>query len=161
MYSFPFVDVLTIDDYNHRWRYISKACKGIYWFCRILLYEVPKWVLITLPWELLKMGKRGMVRLYRSIPPVTEWPRIAADACVSTLRGIQDFMIELGKVIKATPKVVYKGGKYLVKRICRGIKAIPDLVRLGAMKTWDGLKTVASWLQDLISRLFSLFPDLQ
>ena len=161
MYSFPYVDRLRIDDYNHRWRYISKACKGIYWFCRILLYELPKAVFITLPWELLKMGKRRVVRLYRSIPPLKEWPRIASDACMSTLRGIKDFMIELGKVIKATPKVVYRGGKYLAKRIWHGIKAIPDLVTLGAMKTWDGIKTVASWLQDLISKLFSLLPSLQ
>jgi hypothetical protein len=161
MYFFSQVDGLTIDDYNHRWRYISKACKGIYWFCRILLYEVPKWVFITLPWELLKMGKSEMVRLYRSIPPVKEWPRIAADACVSTLRGIKNFMIELGKVIKATPKAVYNGGKYLVKKIWRGIKAIPDLVTTGALKAWNGIKAVATWLQDLISRLISLSSGLQ
>lgn len=150
MYITHEVVYLMIDDYGHRWRYISRACKGIYWFCRILFYEIPNWVLIKLPWELVKWGKCEMVQLYRAIPPIRQWPRIVADACISTLRGIKKFVIELGKVIKATPKAVYHGGKYIVKKAWQGIKAIPDLAATSARKTWNGIKAAAAWLQDLM-----------
>ena len=152
------LDLMT-DDYSHRWRYISRACNGIYWFGRILLYEIPKWLLITFPLEFMQFAKGELVRLYRAIPPVRQWPGIVADACISTLRGIKNFVIGIGKVIKATPRAVYEGGKYIVKKLLQGIAALPGLVSTGAQKTWNGIKKVASWLQDLVLRFTFLSCD--
>lgn len=145
------------DDYNHRWRYIRVAVHGIYGFLKITFYEIPKFLLITLPWETLKATKRGVVRLYKAIPPVKEWPRIIKDAVVAMAKGIKQFLIALGKAIKAAPRVIYEGAKYWAKqgtqlaiKTWRGIKAIPGLVKIGLQKTWSAIKVIASWVNDLL-----------
>lgn len=145
------------DDYNHRWRYIRVAVHGIYGFFKITFYEIPKCLLITLPKEIFKATKRGLVRLYKSIPPIKEWPRIVKDAVVAMARGIKQFLIALGKAIKAAPRVIYEGAKYWAKqgkqlaiKTWRGIKAIPRLVKIGLQKTWSAIRAIASWVKDLL-----------
>jgi len=154
-----------IDDYNHRWRYIRKAVDGIYAFLKITFYEIPKYLLITLPWAILKASKRGIVKLYKAIPPVKEWPRIVKDAIVAMAKGIKQFLIALGKAIKATPRVIYEGAKYWAKqgkqlaiKTWRGIKAIPGLVKIGLRKTWSAIKAIASWVKDLLLKYSPHFP---
>jgi hypothetical protein len=148
----PFNYLLIVDDYNHRWGFIRKASKGIYIFFKVLLFEIPKFLFFEVPWEILKASKRGIVKLYRAIPPLKEWPDIVSRAMVSMAKGIKTFFIELAKGLKATPKVVYKEGKYLVKRTWKGIKAIPRLVKIGAEKTWSGLKLLGTWIKELLMR---------
>ena len=148
-----------LDDYNHRWRIIRVAVHGIYVFLKFTFYEIPKFLLITAPWEILKETKRGIVRMYKAIPPIKEWPRIVKDAVVGMAKGIKKFLIALGRAIKATPKAIYDGGKYLAKqgkklaiKTWRGIKALPGLMKIGLQKTWSGIKAIASWVKDLLLR---------
>ena len=147
-----------LDDYNHRWVFIRKATRGIYIFFKVLLYEIPKFLVITVPWEILKASKRGIVRLYKAIPPVKEWPGIISRAVVSMLRGIKKFLIAVGKGIKAMPKALYQTGKYIAKQTWKGIKAVPHLVATGLRNTWSGLKVIGVWLKDFFLRF--TFPDL-
>src|SRR5271163_4522183 len=146
-----------LDDYNHRWRIIRVAVHGIYVFLKFTFYEIPKFLLITAPWEILKETKRGIVKMYKAIPPITEWPRIVKDAVVGMAKGIKKFLSALGRAIKATPKAIYDGGKYLAKqgkklaiKTWRGIKALPGLMKIGLQKTWSGIKAIASWVKDLL-----------
>ena len=141
-----------IDDYNHRWKYIRIASKGIYAFFKILLYEIPKLFLYEIPWEILKGMKRGVIKLYRSIPPISEWARVISLAIIDFGRGIRSFLTELVKVIKATPKALYRTGKYIVNKAWKGIKAIPLLVKRGCNKIWSALKIIGSWIKDLFFR---------
>src|SRR5271170_6967576 len=146
-----------LDDYNHRWKFIRVSVHGIYVFLKVTFYEIPKFLLITLPWEILKETKRGIVSMYKAIPPIREWPRIVKDAVVSMAKGIKRFLIALGKAIKATPKALYDGGKYLAKegknlaiKTWKGIKALPRLMKIGLQKTWSGIKAIASWVKELL-----------
>jgi len=107
----------------------------------------------------MQFAKGELVRLYRAIPPIRQWPGIIADACISTLQGLKKFVIGVGKVIKATPRAVYEGGRYVVKKFWQGIKALPGLVATGAKKTWNGMKKVAGWLQDIVLRFTFLSCD--
>jgi len=143
------------DDYNHRWTFIRKATKGIYIFFKILLYEIPRFLFIDGAWEIIKATSRGAVRLYDAIPPVKEWPGIISRAIISMVKGIGRFLVALGKGIVATPKVIYKTGKYIVKHTWKGIKAIPRLVKVGAEKAWSGVKIIATWLKDFFLRFHS------
>ena len=154
-----------LDDYNHRWRIIRVAVHGIYVFLKVTFYEIPKFLIITLPWEILKETKRGIVRMYKAIPPIKEWPRIVKDAVVGMAKGIKKFLIALGRAIKATPKAIYNGGKYLAKqgkklaiKTWRGIKALPGLMKIGLQKTWSGIKAIASWVKDLLLKYPPLPP---
>jgi hypothetical protein len=151
------VTCLILDDYNHRWRFIRVALHGIYVFLKVTFYEIPKFLIITLPWEILKETKRGIVRLYKSIPPIRAWPRIVKDAVVAAAKGIKKFLIALGNAIKATPRAIYDGGKYLAKKgknlaikTWKGIKALPGLMKIGLQKTWAAIKAIASWVKDLL-----------
>ena len=146
--------MLILDDYNHRWVFIRKASKGIYIFCKVLFYEIPKFIIITVPWEIFKASKRGIVRLYKAIPPLKEWPGIISRAVVSMLRGIKHFLIAVGKGIKATPRALYETGQYIVKRTWKGIKALPHLAASAIRNTWAGLKIIGIWLKDFFLRYF-------
>jgi hypothetical protein len=141
-----------VDDYGHRMGFIRKAAKGIYTFFRVLLYEIPRFIFIDLPWEILKGTKRSIVRLYKAIPPLKEWPGVVSRAMISMAKGIKEFLIAVAKGIRATPKAIYKTGKYLVKRTWKGIKAVPQLIKIGAEKTWSGLKAIGSWIKKLFLR---------
>lgn len=143
---------LIVDDYNHRWGFIRKATNGIYTFFRILLYEIPKFLLVDCPREILKASMRGIVRLYKAIPPLKEWPSIVSRAMISMAQGIKEFLIAVAKGIKATPKAIYKTGKYLTQQTWKGIKAVPGLLKAGAQKTWSGLKIIGSWFKELFLR---------
>jgi hypothetical protein len=141
-------NLLTVDDYNHRWRFIRGACNGIYWFFRIALFEIP----IHVPYYLLiELGKETK-RMVKGIPPIRTWPGILKRAAMATANGLKKFAVGLGKVIKATPKAVYEVGKYSVKQFWKGIKAVPDLIKMGARKTWKGIKAVGLWLENLFMR---------
>lgn len=164
MYASMPVIQLIIDDYNHRWKFIRHAVRGIYVFLKFFFYELPKYLIVELPWAIIKATKKGLVRLYKGIPPVNEWPRIIKDAVIAMAKGIKQFLIALGKAIKATPRAVYEEAKYLAGRgkhlalkTWRGIKAIPGLVKLGLEKTWSAVKAIASWVKDLLLKYFSLF----
>ena len=104
------------------------------------------------PWEIIKATSREAVRLYRAIPPVNEWPSIISRAVISMAKGIGRFLVALGKAVKATPKAIYKTGKYILKHTWEGIKAIPHLVKFGAEKLWSGVKIIATWLKDFFLR---------
>ena len=104
--------------------------------------------------------------MYKSIPPVKEWPRIVKDAVVAMANGIKKFLVALGKAIKATPKAVYNGGKWLAEKsktfamkTWRGIKALPGLAKLGLQKTWSAIKAIASWVKDLLLKYVQLFSS--
>jgi hypothetical protein len=140
--------LLTVDDYNHRWRFIRGACTGIYWFFRIALFEIP----IHFPYYLLKELGKETIRMVEGIPPLRTWPGILKRAVMATANGLKKFVIGLGKVIKATPEAVYEVVKYSVKQFWKGMKAVPDLIRTGAKKTWNGIKAVGSWLENLFMR---------
>jgi hypothetical protein len=90
--------------------------------------------------------------LYLSIPPISEWGGIIARAAKSMLIGLKDFIVGLGKVIAKTPRAVYRAGKHVVKEVWKGIKAIPGLVKVGAQKTWEGLKTFGRWSKNFLLR---------
>ena len=143
---------LYVDDFHHRWNFIRVACRGIYDFCRVTFFEIPRYLLVTLPVDILRASGRGLMRLYRSIPPISEWAGIIARAVKSLLRGIKDFLVGTAKVIANAPKVMYKSGKYIVKRTWKGIKALPELIKIGARKTWEGLKVFGRWLQEFLLR---------
>jgi hypothetical protein len=155
MYN-PWHMTLMLDDYNHRWTFIRKSTKGIYIFFKVLLYEIPRFLFIYAPWEIIKATSRGAVRLYRAIPPVKEWPDIIFRAVISIAKGIGRFLVALGKVLKAIPKATYETGKYIVEQIWKGIKAIPHIVKIGAEKLWSAIKVTATWLKDFFVR-FDLF----
>jgi hypothetical protein len=148
---------LMIDDYRHRWKFIHIAAKGIYNFFRITLYEIPKFFFATLPWEIIKALKAGAVDLYRAIPPIKEWPGIISRALISMAKTTRNFLIAFAKGIKASPKILYNAGAYIVKKSWKGIKAIPHLVKKGAEKTWSGLKVFGSWIRDLLLRFVILY----
>jgi hypothetical protein len=90
--------------------------------------------------------------LYLGIPPISEWGNVIARAVKSMVTGLKDFFVGFGKVIAKTPKAVYKAGKHVVKKVWKGIKAIPRLVIIGAEKTWEGLKTFGRWLENFLLR---------
>ena len=154
--TIPWCSMLMIDDYDHRWTFIRRSTKGIYLFFKVLLYEIPRFLFIDGPWELIKATSREAIRLYRAIPPVSEWPDIISRAVISMAKGIGRFLVALGKALKAIPKATYDTGKYIVKRTWKGIKAIPHLVKIGAEKLWSGVKIIGTWLKDLFSRFNSL-----
>jgi hypothetical protein len=141
-----------VDDYTHRWRFIRGACTGIYWFFRIALYEIP----IHFPWYLLKELGKGTIEMVKGIPPIKFWPAILRRAAIATAKGLKEFVIDLGKVIKETPRAVYEVGKYSVKWFWKGMKAVPGLVKQGARKTWKGIKAAGSWLENLFMRSIPL-----
>ena len=143
---------LYVDDFHHRWNFIRVACHGIYDFCRVTFFEIPRYLFVTLPWDILKASGCELTRLYRNIPPISEWGGIIARAVKSLLRGIKDFLVGTAKVIANTPKAMYKAGKYIVKRTWKGIRALPGLIKIGARKTWEGLKVFGRWLQEFLLR---------
>jgi hypothetical protein len=140
------------DDYQHRWVFIRKGLSGIYKFFKVVVYEIPKFLLITAPWEIIKECKNGIVGLYRAIPPVNEWPGIISRAMIDLAKGIKQFFIVLAKAIKALPKAIYLTGKYLLEKTWKGLKAIPNLLTIAAQKTWSGLQILASFLRDVLLR---------
>jgi hypothetical protein len=162
--------VVNVDDYNHRWTFIRGMSKGIYYFCRITFFEIPKWFLYTLPKEILKALRKGIIKMAKAVPPITQWPGILKRALIAVAKGLKAFGIAVGKGVKATPKALYKAGKYVGKQTWKGIKAVPGLVKKGAKKTWNGikaipglvksaakatwsaLKTIVDWLVDLLLR---------
>ena len=87
--------------------------------------------------------------MYRAIPPVKEWPKIIYRAMINFAESLKDFVLSLAKIIKEAPKATYQASKYLLKRTWEGIRAIPQLVKLGAETLWSWLKTVAFWFRDL------------
>jgi len=115
-------------------------------------YEIPRFLLVTLPWDILKASGRGLMRLYRGIPPISEWGGIIARAVKSLLRGIKDFLVSTAKAIANAPKAMYKCSKYIVKQTWKGIKALPELIKIGARKTCAGLKVFGRWLQEFLLR---------
>lgn len=90
--------------------------------------------------------------MYLGIPPISEWGRIIARAAESMVMGLKDFIVGLGKVIAKTPKAVYRAGKHVFKEVWKGIKTIPAIVKLGAQKTWQGLKAFGRWSQNFLLR---------
>jgi hypothetical protein len=157
--------MLTTDDYNHRWTFIRRSCKGIYYFTRFFIYEIPKFFLFTIPGELAKSLGHGVRRLYKAIPPIKEWPGILWRTIVSIAKGIKEVVVALAKFVRDLPKNVYHGGKamwkgtkWLAKKTWRGIKAVPGLLKMGAQKTWSGIKIVANWLGDVLLRYHPKTP---
>jgi hypothetical protein len=94
--------------------------------------------------------------MVKGIPPIKFWPAILQRAAIATAKGLKNFIIGLGKVIKETPKAVYEVGKYSVKQFWKGMKAVPGLVKQGARKTWKGIKAAGSWLENLFMRQIPL-----
>jgi hypothetical protein len=144
-----------LDDYHHRWRHIRDAVRAIYVVLRAIVYDIPRYLVITLPWEIIKSISRTVVRIYKSIPPLDKWPGVIKRAIINFAKGVKRFAIGVGKAIRLAPKVVYTIGKYATTRLWKGIKAIPRLVRLAGEQLWLGLKTVAFFCRDLLFR-FSL-----
>jgi hypothetical protein len=149
-------DKAHVDDYRYRWTFIRRTTHGIYVFFRILLWEIPKFLVYFLPKEFIKWTGRGIVRIYRAIPPLKEWPEIVKRAIVSFAKGCKDFVLALGKAIKATPKALFRFCKRSGKKIWSGIKAVPGLVKRGVEKTWNGIKAVGIWIGELFMRFHSI-----
>jgi hypothetical protein len=141
-----------VDELRHRWNIIRVAAHGVYEVCHVTFYLIPRFFLFDAPREILRASGRALRRLYNSIPPISEWGGVIARAVKSILRGIKDFIVGTAKVIAKTPKALYKCGKYIVKQTWKGIKALPELVKIGAQKTWAGLKAFGRWLQDFLLR---------
>ena len=83
-----------------------------------------------------------------------KWPGIIKRKAINVAKGLKQFVIGIGKVIKSTPKAIYMIGRYIVTRLWKGIKAIPKLLRLAGEQIWLGLKTSAIFLRDLFFRYF-------
>ena len=145
---------INIDDYRHRWTFIRRAVDGIYTFFRFFLWETPKFLLYHLPKWIIEETGKGLLRVYRGIPPLKEWPGIFKRAIVSIAKGMKRFVIDVGKVIKATPKAIFDFVKWTGKSLWSGIKAIPGLVKRAAEKTWAGLKAAGIWIGELFMRYF-------
>jgi hypothetical protein len=105
---------------------------------------------MTAPWEIIKGIKIGMIRLYLAIPPVIEWQNLIS-------RALINMSIALAKGIKATPKALFKAGKYIAKRTWKGIKSIPRLVKKGVKQVWSGLHAVSSVMRELLFRYAIVF----
>jgi hypothetical protein len=141
-----------VDDYRYRWTYIRKACNGIYLFFNFFLYQLPKFLVYYLPKYLIQESGKGLMRMYRAIPPIKQWPKILGQAIISIAKGIRDVVIDIVDIIKATPKALYRSGKYLAKKFWSGIKAVPSLVKQAAKMVGRGLKRLGLWIANLFTK---------
>ena len=151
---------LMLDDYNHRWTFIRKSTKGIYVFFKVLLYEIPRFLFIDGPWEIIKATSREAVSLYRAIPPVNEWPNIISRAVISMAKGIWKVPRRIGKGTQSNPQSNLQNGKIYRQAYLERDQSNPSYRQNWCGKTLVGRQSHCYLAQRLFLLGSILFIDL-
>ncbi|KAL8713712.1 MAG: hypothetical protein Q9220_002238 [cf. Caloplaca sp. 1 TL-2023] len=141
-------------------RRIEKAIRGIYWFSKIFIWEIPKFLIWTAPKHL----------IFRPLKESAEWcwtyrkhfgpwckkkiqglPRWCKETAVDIAKWTREFIMEtLPRIIKK----LLKYGRSLV------IVRIPAAARLLAQYLYQGIKTLIQTLLSSIQRGLSFLHNL-
>ncbi|KAF2184641.1 ankyrin [Zopfia rhizophila CBS 207.26] len=128
----------------------KKACHGIYWFFRILVFEIPKCLVWSMPKHMIVLpivhGVKWMYAHRAELPEKIKWwfkERV--------WKVIKCFVKDLWEFIKEIPE----GTKRFVIWIWRAIKATPRAVKIAALWVWGGIKRIGNVIGTIFSRLFS------
>ncbi|KAF2261025.1 hypothetical protein CC78DRAFT_535918 [Lojkania enalia] len=123
-------------------RRAKEAGKKIFWFFRVIVYEVPKFFVYTVPKHLIVLPIiRGVKWMHRHR---NELPQI-----------IITWVKRMGKKMWRFFNDIPKAMKDFVQWIWKGIKKMPQGAKIMLLWIWSGLKSTGTVVANIFTRFFS------
>jgi hypothetical protein len=131
-------------------RRAKRAVKGIYGFCAIVFFEIPKFFVWALPKHVVVLPVVRRVRWLRAHS--AELPRLVADGVKRFWCWLKQLPRAVWGVLKEVPGLLNELGKFVLTTI----KGVPKATKIALLWMWDGFKTLGAAVGNVFGRLFSL-----
>jgi hypothetical protein len=138
----------------------KRAFKKIYYFFKILLYEIPKFFVWSCPKHLIVLPiERSMDYCWKHRKAFGGWvkrqakemPGRLARGAAKVWRGIKKIPETLWKILKYIPRIVKAIGKWIWGIII----GIPKALKVAGLWLWDGVKRIAHGVGSILGHLAS------
>lgn len=138
----------------------EKAARGILMFGRVLIYEIPKFIVWSVPKHLLALPVWKRAKwlhahkaeipelIAKKLQEVWEWLK---EVPTTIWEGVKKAPGALKRFAKGTAKFVV----HLVKATCELITRIPGAIAIAMKWLWDGVKKTCAAIGNLFVQLFS------
>jgi hypothetical protein len=128
---------------------IKRAVRGMYEFFRVILYEVPRFFLWSIPKHAIVLPLvRGAKWLHKHRAAL---PQMILAGLKAIGRRLKEFPFKVWRVIKEIPSAI----KEFAKFIWQGIKRLPKALKIALLWVWSGIKRIGTSISNIFTRLFS------